>query len=65
MTGKKVNKNKLIVPDLSQLQTGFTLGGALRKSKLFYFLSFETEQRKDEATSYVAQNSGNVGKTTD
>src|SRR5687768_6652523 len=63
MTGKKVNKNKLVVPDLSQLQTGFTLGGALKKNKLFYFVSFETEQRRDEATSYVAQNGGNVGKT--
>ena len=63
MTGKKVNKNKLVVPDLSQVQTGFTLGGALKKNKLFYFLSFETEQRSDEASSYVAQNGGNVGKT--
>ena len=56
MTGKKVEKTKLVVPDLSQLQTGFALGGALKKNKLFYFLSFETEQRKDEATSYVALN---------
>ncbi len=55
-TGKKVNKNKLVVPDLSQVQAGFTVGGALKKNKLFYFLSFETEQRKDEASSYVAQN---------
>ena len=62
-TGKKVNKSKLVVPDLSQLQTGFTLGGALKKNKLFYFVSFETEQREDEATSYVAQNSSNVGQT--
>lgn len=63
LTGKKVNKNKLVVPDLSQLQTGFTLGGALQKNKLFYFVSFETEQRQDEATSYVAQNSSNAGNT--
>ena len=63
MTGKKVSKNKLVVPDLSQLQTGFALGGAIKKNKLFYFLSFETEQRSDEASSYVAQNSSNVGKT--
>ncbi|MEP7374788.1 MAG: carboxypeptidase regulatory-like domain-containing protein [Chitinophagaceae bacterium] len=63
MTGKKVDKNKLVIPDLSQLQTGFTLGGALKKNKLFYFVSFETEQRSDEASSYVAQNAGNVGKT--
>ena len=62
-TGKKVDKNKLVVPALSQVQTGFTVGGALKKSKLFYFLSFETEQRSDEASSYVAQNAGNNGKT--
>jgi hypothetical protein len=62
LTGKKVYKNKLVVPDLSQLQTGFTLGGAIKKNKLFYFLSFETEQRSDEASSYVAQNAGNTGK---
>ena len=46
-----------------QLQAGFTLGGAIKKNKLFYFLSFETEQRSDEASSYVAQNSSNVSKT--
>ena len=62
-TGKKVNKSKLVVPDLNQLQTGFTLGGAIKKNKLYYFVSIETEQRQDEASSYVAQNSGNVGKT--
>ncbi|WP_276500892.1 TonB-dependent receptor [Terrimonas pollutisoli] len=63
LTGKKVNKTKFVVPDLSQLQAGFALGGAIKKNKLFYFLSFETEQREDEASSYVAQNSGNAGKT--
>ncbi len=63
LTGNKVNKNKIVVPDLSQLQTGFTLGGAIKKSKLFYFLSFETEQRRDAASSYVARNSGNAGKS--
>lgn len=62
-TGKKVDKNKLVVPDLTQVQTGFTVGGALKKNKLFYFVSFETEQRSDAASSYVAQNSGNIGKT--
>jgi hypothetical protein len=62
-TGKKVDRNKLVVPDLSQLQTGFTAGGPIMKNKLFYFLSFETEQRQDQATSYVAQNAGNVGRS--
>lgn len=63
LTGKKVSKNKLVVPDLSQLQAGFALGGAMKKNKLFYFLNFETEQRTEEATSYVPQNPGNVGNS--
>ncbi|MEO8109025.1 MAG: TonB-dependent receptor [Ginsengibacter sp.] len=62
LTGKKVEKNKLVIPDLSQLQAGFSLGGAIVKNKLFYFVNFETEQRKDEASSYVAQNASNAGK---
>ena len=63
MTGKKVGGTKLVVPDLSQLQAGFALGGALKKDKLFYFLSFETEQRKDDATNYVARTATNAGQT--
>jgi Carboxypeptidase regulatory-like domain len=63
MTGKKVSGNKLVVPDLKQLQAGFALGGAIKKNKLFYFLSFETEQREDEASSYVARTSSNSGET--
>ncbi|MEJ7740394.1 MAG: TonB-dependent receptor [Chitinophagaceae bacterium] len=63
ITGKKVNKSKLVVPDLSQLQTGFSLGGPIIKNKLFFFVNFETEQRKDEASSYVAQTNSNSGKT--
>lgn len=60
LTGKKVSKTKLVVPDLTHYQGGFAFGGALKKSKLFYFLSFETEQRKDEATSYVPRNASNA-----
>ena len=63
LTGKKVSKNSLVVPDLSQYQGGLAFGGAFKKNKLFYFLSFETEQRKDEATSYVPRNASNAGKT--
>jgi Carboxypeptidase regulatory-like domain len=63
LTGKKVAKNKLVVPDLSQLQAGFAVGGAIIKNKLFYFVSFETEQRSDEASSYVAQTGSNAGKS--
>jgi hypothetical protein len=63
LTGSKIEKNKLVLPDLKQWQAGFALGGPVIKDKLFYFVNFETEQRKDEASSYVAQNSTNVGKT--
>lgn len=62
LTGKKVSGTKLVVPKLSQLQGGLAFGGAIKKDKLFYFVSFETEQRTDDATSYVARNTGNVGK---
>jgi hypothetical protein len=62
-TGKKVDKNKLVVPDLSQYQGGVSVGGPIIKNKLFYFVNFETEQRKDAASSYEAQNSGNAGNT--
>ena len=63
LTGKKVDGNKIAVPDLTQLQAGFSLGGALKKNKLFYFINFETEQREDAASSYVARNSSNGGNT--
>ncbi|MBI2730384.1 MAG: TonB-dependent receptor [Sphingobacteriales bacterium] len=60
--GSKIDKTKNNISDLSQIQAGFTLGGAIKKNKLFYFLSFETEQRKDAASSYVAQTSSNSGE---
>jgi hypothetical protein len=63
MTGKKVDGNEIVVPDLTQLQAGFSLGGALKKDKLFYFVNFETEQREDAASSYVARNASNAGNT--
>lgn len=64
MTGKKVDKEKFEIPKLNQLQAGLALGGPIIKNKLFYFVSFETEQRKDAASAYTAQNSSNVGKPT-
>lgn len=59
LTGKKVDGTKFNVPDLSQIQSGFALGGALKKDKLFYFLSFENEYRNEEATAFVARNASN------
>ncbi len=62
-TGKKVDGTKFEIPSLSQFQAGASLGGALKKNKLFYFLNFETEQRTDQPTAYVAQNTSNSGKS--
>ena len=62
-TGRKVDGNKFEIPDLSQFQAGFSLGGALVKNKLFFFVNIETEQRTDQPTSYVAQNTTNTGKS--
>ncbi|MFT3678791.1 MAG: TonB-dependent receptor [Ferruginibacter sp.] len=63
LTGKKVDGDKIVVPDLTQLQAGFSLGGAIKKSKLFYFINFETEQREDAPTSYVARTADNAGNS--
>ncbi|HET9057103.1 MAG TPA: carboxypeptidase regulatory-like domain-containing protein [Chitinophagaceae bacterium] len=63
LSGKKVDKNKIVVPELDQLQAGFALGGAIKKNKAFYFVNFETEQRKDQPTSYVARNANNANNT--
>ncbi|MBC7889574.1 MAG: TonB-dependent receptor [Ferruginibacter sp.] len=62
LTGKKVDGNKVVVPKLDHYQVGLALGGAIKKNKIYYFVSFETEQRSDAPTSYVAQNSSNAGK---
>ena len=63
LTGKKVAGNKVVVPKLDQYQAGLALGGAIQKDKLFYFLNFETEKRSDAPTSFVAQNSSNIGNS--
>jgi Carboxypeptidase regulatory-like domain len=63
LTGKKVNGNDVVVPKLSQYQAGLAFGGAIQKNKLFYFINFETEQRQDAPTSFVAQNASNTDKS--
>jgi hypothetical protein len=64
MTGHKVDGTKFTVPTLNHLQVGASLGGALVKSRAFYFINFETEQRKDEESAYRAQNANNAGQIT-
>ena len=62
MTGSKVSGNDIFVPDLTQLQAGFSLGGALVKDKLFFFANFEMERREDLGSNFVAARPGLGGE---
>ena len=64
LTGHKVQGNSFNVPDLHDFQGGASLGGAIVKNKLFYFANFETQQRSDANSAYVANDGTNNGKIT-
>jgi len=42
-------------------QYGLSLGGAIIKNKLFFFLNYENEKRTDPGSFYVADNGSNTG----
>lgn len=58
LTGRKVGDIDLVVPDLSQLQTGVSFGGPLIKNKLFFFATFELERREDLGSNFLAARPG-------
>lgn len=68
LTGSKVAGNDIFVPDLTQLQTGFSIGGPIIKDKLFFFANFEVERREDLGSNFVAAGPGvsgdNVSRVT-
>lgn len=53
-TGSKVEGQDIFVPDLSQFQAGFSLGGPIVKNKLFFFVNFELDIRDDLGSNFLA-----------
>lgn len=61
LTGSKIKGETVFVPDLTQLQSGFSIGGPIVKDKLFFFANFELERRDDLGSSFRAARPGLVG----
>jgi hypothetical protein len=62
LTGSKVKGESIIVPDLTQLQAGFSFGGPIVKDKAFFFVNFEMERRDDLGSSFRAAAPGLSGE---
>ncbi|WP_421773391.1 TonB-dependent receptor [Gracilimonas sp.] len=58
LTGSTVSGNDIFVPDLTQLQSGFSVGGPIVKDKLFFFANFEIERRDDLGNNFLADAPG-------
>ena len=54
MIGTKVKDTETFRGDLSQLQTGFSIGGPIIKDKLFFFANLEIERRSDLGSNFLA-----------
>ena len=56
-TGSKINGEDVFVPNLSQSQRGFSVGGPIIKNKLFFFTNFEQDDREDLGQSWLPNRS--------
>lgn len=55
LLGNKVSGNEVVAdPDLSFIQSGFSLSGPLVRDKLFFFVNAELERTDDPGTNFVA-----------
>ena len=61
MTGGKVDGTDVNRGDLSQLQTGFSIGGPIVKNKIFFFANFELERRSDLGSFFEPSGDGKSG----
>jgi len=62
LTGSRVDGQDIIVPDLTQFQSGFSIGGPIVKDKAFFFANFELERREDLGSNFLAARSGLTGE---
>ncbi|MCG8328355.1 MAG: TonB-dependent receptor [Chitinophagales bacterium] len=62
MTGSKVEGEDIFVPDLNQVQAGFSIGGPIIKNKLFFFANAEIERREDLGSNFLARRPGLTGE---
>lgn len=61
LTGGTVAGNDIFVPDLTQSQAGFSLGGPIIEDKLFFFANFEFDLRDDLGSNFLADGPGVSG----
>ncbi|MDX2285610.1 MAG: carboxypeptidase regulatory-like domain-containing protein [Bacteroidia bacterium] len=62
LTGGKINGQSIVVPDLTQYQTGFAIGGPIIRNRAFFFVNAELDQREDLGTTFVALEPGRIGE---
>jgi len=55
------NRGVIANPDLSYIQSGFSVSGPLMRDKLFFFFNAELERREDPASNFVASTNGQSG----
>jgi hypothetical protein len=59
LLGNTVSGNEVVAnPDLSFIQSGFSLSGPLKRDKLFFFVNAELERTDDPGTNFVASSTG-------
>ena len=61
LTGGTVNGEDVFVPDLTQTQAGFSIGGPIVENKVFFFVNAEVDQREDLGSNFVASRPGVTG----
>jgi outer membrane receptor protein involved in Fe transport len=62
LLGNTVSGNEVVAnPDLSFIQSGFSLSGPLKRDKLFFFVNAELERTDDPGTNFVASSTGAPG----